>query len=311
MAAAKDDYQWTKEKVDRLRKIAALVQSGTKDVVDEEGAWTVLKLLSSFQLHGTYLPIMCGQRDKGYVDRLFYIDLNAGSGLVHVEGTQALVPGTALIGANVHRVHEHESYDYDYDHYIFVEPIEKKAEALEQRLLEWLPKDKFTLIRKGADDAVPMILSMLTKRDHYLCTFDPYGFEQGTWNGYGKLIANTARGDMFINFQTTSVKRTSEQNRKNFFGPNYPGDYLDRSEDEILQSFRRDILGPNRAVVEDVRIKGGDGFRYYYDMVYAVAQTGGGARFMKAFRDLERRVAKLTGDDIKGMLSNQGLDKWS
>jgi hypothetical protein len=175
------------------------------------------------------------------------------------------------------------------------------------------PTDEVTVVAAGADDAVQAILDSLAKKNsHYLAVFDPYAFKQGSWESYGRLISNTPRGDLLITFQTSMVKRTSEKQRKAFFGPAYDPGIMNMTEDKILEWFKETCLRPHRPIVDHVRVRASGAWgRYYYDLVYCVARTAGGNPFMKAFGDVRRRVESLTGETIQDMLKNKGLDRFN
>jgi three-Cys-motif partner protein len=277
-----------------------------REIVYEAGAWAVLKLVTLLHVHDIYLRIMANQRREGNWGRLFYIDLNAATGLVQIEGTRTVVAGSAIVGADTWR----RGVANSYDHFVYVEPNPRWAEALRARLIRWLPRDRFTVFEESADTAVPKIVEMLSKsRSHYLSVFDPFAFQEGSWASYGRLLESTKRGDMVITFQTTMVKRSTPEIISSFFGPHVP-DYKDSSEDRILNLFR-DHLRPFREVVENVKVRaGGSHGRYYYDLVYAVARTRRHNPFMQGIVDLKSRVECLTGQQIDRMIGYRTLDRF-
>lgn len=300
------DFEWLSQKIDFLRAIAGPARDVLRETVYEAGAWAVLKLVTLLHVHDIYLRIMTNQRREGNWQKLYYIDLNAATGLVQIEGTRTVVGGSALVGADTWRRGETNTYD----HFIYVEPNPKWAAALRSRLRLWLPPDRFTVFEEGADSAVPKIVEMLaTTRSHYLSVFDPFAFQEGSWASYGKLLESTRRGDMVITFQTTMVKRSTPEIISRFFGPHTP-EYRDLSEERILRLFG-DHLRPYREVVENVTVHaGGSHGRYYYDLIYAVARTRRHNPFMQGISDLKTRVERLSGTQIDRMIGYRTLDRF-
>jgi three-Cys-motif partner protein len=300
------DFEWLSQKIDYLRAIAGPARGILRETLYIAGAWAVLKLVTLLHVHDIYLRIMANQRREGNWEKLFYIDLNAATGLVQIEGTRTVVGGSAILAADTWRRGEANSYD----HFVYVEPNPLWAEALRARLVRWLPADRFTVFEEGADTAVPKIVEMLaTSRSHYLSLFDPFAFQEGTWASYGRLLESTKRGDMVITFQTTMVKRSSPEIISRFFGPHVP-DYRDSSEDRILTLFR-DHLRPLREVVESVKVRaGGSHGRYYYDLIYAVARTRRRNPFMQGIIDLKSRIERLNGQQIDRMIGYRTLDRF-
>lgn len=300
------DYQWLSQKIEHLRAIGLPVRNVRRETVYEAGSWAILKLVTLLHLNDIYLSIMARQRKLGHWDRLYYIDLNSANGLVRIEQSKTVVAGSALVGADTWR----RGPGGAYDHYIFVEPRADWSDALRDRLTAVLPSDMFTVYSEGADTAVPKIVSRLAEnRSHYFSLFDPFAFQEGTWESYGRLLQATRRGDMVVTFQTTMVKRTTPEIVGRFFGP-YAADYRDLSESGILELFENH-LRPYREVVEHVRIKaGGRHGRYYYDLIYAVARTKRGNPFMKGVTELKGRIEGLTGDQIDKMIGYRSLDSF-
>lgn len=302
-----EGYDWLSEKVEHVRAIAAGIRGIRRDVVYEAGAWSILKLVTLLHLNDIYLSIMANQRALGHWDRLYYIDLNSATGLVRIEGTKTVVAGSAIVGADTWRRGPKRAYD----HYIFVEPKAEWASALDERLRSILPRDRFTVYAEGADTAVPKIIERLAEANsHYFSVFDPFAFQEGTWESYGKLLQATRRGDMVVTFQTTMVKRATPEIVHKFFGP-YATEYRDLSEEGILSLFKNH-LQPYRAVVEHVRVAaGGKHGRYYYDLIYAVARTARGNPFMRGIQDLKERIESCTGEQIDRMLGSHSLESYN
>jgi three-Cys-motif partner protein len=300
------DFEWLSQKIDYLRAIAGPARGILRETVYEAGSWAVLKLVTLLHVHDIYLRIMANQRREKNWEKLFYIDLNAATGLVQIEDTRTVVAGSAIVGADTWR----RGVANSYDHFVFVEPNPQWAKALQARLIRWLPRDRFTVFEEGADTAVPKIVDLLSmSKSHYLSVFDPFAFQEGSWASYGKLLESTNRGDMVITFQTTMVKRSTPKIIGKFFGPHVP-EYRDSSEDRILALFR-DHLRPFREVVESVKVRaGGAHGRYYYDLIYAVARTRRQNPFMQGIIDLRSRIERLSGQQIDRMIGYRTLDRF-
>jgi three-Cys-motif partner protein len=305
-AKGASDYEWLSQKIDYLRKIAEPVREIHRDVLYEAGAWSVLKLVTQDYLNDVYLSIMANQRRLGRWNRLFYIDLNSATGLVRIENSRVVVAGSAIVGANTWK----RGPDRAYDHYVFVEPRTEWVDALRARLTGILPSDRFTVYAEGADTAVPKIVAQLGEtKSHYLSVFDPFAFQEGTWDSYGRLLQQTGRGDMIVTFQTTMVKRATPEIVGRFFGA-YATEYRDLPESGILDLFKRN-LRPYRDVVEHVRITAGGRYgRYFYDLIYAVARTKRGNPFMRSVAQLKDRIQALTGEQIDRMVGYHSLDNY-
>jgi three-Cys-motif partner protein len=273
----------------------------------EAGAWVVLKLIGLLYAHDVYLPIMAKQRAKERWRKLFYIDFNAAAGLVRLEGTSSVVAGSALIAANNLLRPEGQGYDSA----IFVEPDKAAFKALGERLSTVLPSDRYKLLNVSANEAVPEILADLNAAGaHYLSLFDPFGFQQGDWQAYGRLLSQTDRGDMIVTFQTTAAKRAGESTFAQFLGKSIPG-LQALSEPEVLVAFQ-DRLREYRGAVGSARIKAGPGHgRYYYDLVYAAAKTWRRNPFMHAFVDFETRVAGMSGTAVETTLRSPPLSHFA
>jgi three-Cys-motif partner protein len=289
---------WLDAKLAYLTRMGAPFTELGGSLCYEAGAWGVLKLIGLLYAHDVYLSIMSKQRAKERWSKLFYVDLNAATGLVRVGGSNRKVAGSAIIAAN----NLLRSQGQGYDHAIFVEPSTEACQALDARLGSVLNGEQFTILNKTANEAVPEILEALgTANAHYLSLFDPFGFQQGDWNAYGRLLSSTERGDMLIAFQTAAAKRAGEQAFAQFIGKSVPG-LMAMAEEDVLSTFEA-RLGEFRGAVGSARIKAGPGHgRYYYDLVYAAARTWNRNPFMNAFRDLERKLAGMTGTAVESVL---------
>jgi len=298
--------EWLDSKLEYLSRLGSAFAGIGGSECYEAGAWDVLKLIGLLYAHDVYLPIMAKQRAKKRWAKLYYIDLNAASGLVRVGSSARRVAGSALIAANNLLRPSGQSYD----HAIFVEPSAAACLALSARLAAALPADRYTIVNKTANEAMPDILRAVGTADaHYLSLFDPFGFQQGDWDAYGRLLGSTQRGDMLVVFQTTAAKRAGEAAFARFVGRSVPG-LMNMSETEVLATFET-RLAEVRGAVGSARIRAGAGHgRYYYDLVYAAARTWKRNPFLNAFGDFERKVGGMTGAAVEAVLSSPPLSHW-
>jgi hypothetical protein len=87
------DVEWLDSKIEYLRALAEpFAEQGVEPVYDA-GPWDALKLLGLLYAHDVYLDILSKQLAKGRWAKLYYVDLNAGSGLVRLDHTRTVVPG--------------------------------------------------------------------------------------------------------------------------------------------------------------------------------------------------------------------------
>lgn len=297
---------WLDSKLEYISLLAAPFRQIAPAESYEAGAWAALKLFGLLYAHDVYLPILAKQRAKARWKSVYYVDLNAASGLVKLEGSGRVVAGSALIAANAMLRPDGKGYD----HAIFVEPDAGACKALDARLASVLPAQKFTVLQEPSERALPKIIAALTAADaHYLSFFDPFGLQEGDWRTYGRLLESTERGDMLVVFQTTAPKRAGEAAFARFMGRSEPG-LASMSEPEVLASFQA-RLQEYRGAVGSVRIKAGPGHgRYYYDLVYAAARTWNRSPFMTAFNDFEAKLGGMTGAAVESVLASPPLSHY-
>lgn len=300
MPAKKDDRTWMEEHFKALQGVADKVGNIHPDVLENGAPWAVLKHMAVRNLLGMYLGIISKQ---AWVKQRFYIDTNSSCGLNLLRDTKFKVAGSALIGATT---------ETPFDHYFFIEPDPVKRAALEARLAHLLPAGKFSVYRRGADEDLPDIMGRIPRHDaHYFAVVDPYGLSGITWKGLNAVMGHP-RGDVLINFQTTHVKRGRRDQAEAFFGSPEVLGLIDRGapEDEIRDHFLERVH-TCRQVTETIRVMSGGRNRYYYDLVYAVARTGGdNPWFAKVLPPLKRRVENLTGEGVINILTSNRIDRF-
>jgi three-Cys-motif partner protein len=99
-----------------------------------------------------------------------YLDLFAGSGLVSIEGTPDVVGGSPLVACSGGK----------FDYSILVEIKKQKAEALDERLGVFLPKEKYHVIQGNCNEKVDEIISEIkskVSKPIILAFVDPEGME--------------------------------------------------------------------------------------------------------------------------------------
>jgi three-Cys-motif partner protein len=279
--------------------------------VYQTGPWTVLKLLAVYYTVDFCVRIMAaphhetGEPRQGF-GSVVYIDLNAGSGLVGIKDTKAIVAGTALIGPGLSRENPTRAFDYHF----LVEPDEGRANALELRLAALLPRERFRVIRKGADDAIDEIVPRLVQTNaNFVAVFDPYGFQEGSEKSWARLLGGRRRGDLISTFQTKLATRHTARTITPVIGAGI----LDGLEDshlttsEALEAFRTSVKR-HRPVVRDVRIRAGD-TGYFYDVLYATRASRTGEDWAGAFDRVKAKLEALDGTRIRTMLKYRTLER--
>lgn len=244
---------------------------------------------------------------------VIYIDLNAGSGLVSIRGTKALVAGTGLIGPGLSVRGNHRPFDY----HILVEPDAARATALRRRVSTLLPAEAFQVLQKGADDATDEILAELkSRRANFLMVYDPYGFQEGSEESWGKILRDRSHGDLIATFQTKLATRHTAKTISPVVGAEAVAGAEDEhlTTEEALKAFQRSILRW-RPVVMPARVRAGD-TGYFYDVVYATRQSKSITNdWATAFGRVRDKLNALDGTAIRTMLTyrtlDRGLEEWS
>lgn len=299
MPAKKDDRQWVEEHYQALRQDAERVAHIHPDVLEPVKPWSILKQIAVRNILGMYLGVMARQE---WAKTRTFIDTNSSCGVNLLEATQHRVAGSSLIGA---------SSDTPFTQYHFIEPDRVKREALEARLAVVLRGRTYEVHGAPADDALPRIMKRVPRYDaHYFAVVDPYRLSDITWKGLSALMAHP-RGDVLINFQTTQVKRGTKEIAEAFFGTAKVSDLIDQdaSEDLLLKCFL-DQVHAVRPMTETLRVRSGK-TRYYYDIIYATAQTRGGNPWLaNAVGPLRQRLERITGEDVLAMLQSESLDRF-
>ena len=275
------------------------------------GAWTVLKLLAVQYTVDFCLKIMAApNRESGKPRQGFgsvaYIDLNAGSGLVRPKGTKSILAGTGLIGPALSRDNPGRAFDMHF----LVEPDPGLAQALEVRVGALIPKDRFRVIQRGADEAVGEILDIVRSGNaNFVAVFDPFGFNEGSEESWARLLRERDHGDLIATFQTKMAVRHTAKSIAPLVGPSV----LDGHEDEhltteaALKAFTESV-GRYRRVVQAVRIRAGDQ-AYFYDLVYATRLSRTGGQWADAFGRVKARLEALDGATMKTMLNYRTLER--
>lgn len=298
LASRKTHREWVTEHFASLKAAAAGVSHIHPEVVEDGPHWSVLKHLAIHNSLGMYLAIMSRQR---WAKELYYVDTNSSCGISLLRKTTFKVAGSSLIGATT---------TTPFHHYFFVEPDPQKHVALTERLDAVLPAGKFTVYSERADSAIPKIMAQIPQRDaHYFAVVDPYNMSGISWGGLSALMSHD-RGDILMNFQTTQVKRVTNEIAEAVYGDGRVIEYRDRqaSEEEMLALFL-DRMRTRRPVTETIRVRSGTN-RYYYDLIYASAATRGDNPWMKMVRSLKKRVESLDGKRVIDILQTRDLGEY-
>jgi len=308
-------YKWASPKVAWLRSLSKRVPR--EGALYPAGPWTVLKLLAVQYTADFCLGIMAapskttGRPRQGF-GAVVYVDLNAGSGLVSIRDTRAVVAGTGLIGPGLSVREGRRPFDY----HILVEPDQQRAEALERRVGTLLPADAFRIIRKGADEATSEVLAEIKARNaNFVLVFDPYGFQEGSEESWARILRERSHGDLIATFQTKLAVRHTARSIAPVVGDaileGTTDDHL--TTEEALEAFRRSVARC-RQVVQSARVRAGD-TGYFYDVVYATRQSKSLTNdWAAAFKRVKNRLDALDGTAIKTMLTirtlERGIEAW-
>ena len=94
-----------------------------------------------------------------------------------------------------------------------------------------IPKDRFRVIQRGADEAVGEILDIVRSGNaNFVAVFDPFGFNEGSEESWARLLRERDHGDLIATFQTKMAVRHTAKSIAPLVGPSV----LDGHEDEHL-----------------------------------------------------------------------------
>lgn len=282
-----DPFDWFKKQADPILEISEQVRTIQPDIVNEFGAWSLIKLVALVYFVNIYTPIISSKKGK-WVDNMIYIELLAGSGLCQIKETFDNIAGSpVLVSALAKR---------PFDKTILVEMNSDFCSALDQRLAKF--GSNYKIIEKDCNLAIDEILEEVSPNDHYLAFIDcQSGFEM-QWSTLIKLLSRP--GDLIFNFQSVSVHRTvcqyqdnpsiEPRSLMNLYGDDRWKEYQTR--EECLKGYIDKIrTETNREVVIPLYVRGPKS--YHYDLIVATRKTGANNPWMDPMREVQIRFKKL------------------
>ena len=281
------NYAWLKPRVRKLIELAEPFKTIHPNVFYETGQWSIIKLLTLLRFVPIYTKIIKSPKQAQYFDKMYYIDLLAGSGLCKVGKKGDVVAGSALIAASL-------CY-HEFDQYFLVEQNAVQKDALEARLRE--KTSNLTIHNCDCNDCIGDIMEQIPERSHYLAFVDCEGLDIGWAN---MKILFEKQGDILFNLQTSSVARLPQKVKNRvtgwqatkeklnwFFGDERwkkchgHEDFLNAYINKIREETKRQIVLP-------LPVKGPRGYRY--DILLATRRTRGGSPWIKPMNELQEKM---------------------
>lgn len=297
--AKSPDREWIADKLGVLTEHAADLVEVKPDVTNEYRPLTALKLIVLSAGVDVFSRIVPQRYDHNY-----YLDLFAGAGATRLRGMDSAVVGSPIL-APVMSHHEFAEYH-------FVELKGEKADALKARLdymdsvIEF-PREKCFIHEANANDFVHEFLE--NHRSNFggfegfnMFSFvDPEGMDPD-WH-VTRRIADLY-GDMLIHYPETTVNRDHETGKARSYFPTGVDLEQCRTEDKRRAAYRDGLESRrNTDITVPIRIdSGSSGGNYHYDLIYATRETGGGAPYVAAMEDIQRKISLLDGDHIRRVL---------
>lgn len=138
-------------------------------VYDKYSPHTLLKLITIASYSKGFCDIANSEHTRrlGY-DKSVYVDLFAGSGIVKIRGTNDLVAGSTVAA----------THGGIFDYAVAVEMQERKSIALQTRLSNYLPSEKFNVIHGDCNLKIGDVIAKIkehAKKPIILCFVDPEG----------------------------------------------------------------------------------------------------------------------------------------
>lgn len=294
------DYDWLKLRITRLLDIAKPLKTVHPDVFYDTGSWSIVKLLTVLRFVPIYTKIIKAPKQRGFFDKMFYIDLLAGSGLCRIGGSKGdIVAGSASVACG-------ECY-HPFDKYLLVEKDPAKAQALKARI--GTMTSNFEVFQCDCNECIGQIMSEIGDKSHYLAFVDCEGLDV-SWSTMKALFAKN--GDVLFNFQTQEICRlpTIVRNRSKgceamaerlnwYFGDD--GWRNCTSPDQLLQLYidkiRRET---SREIVLPLPVKGERSYRY--DIVLATRKTRGGSPWIQPMKELQEIMGGYRPEIIRETL---------
>jgi three-Cys-motif partner protein len=266
-------------------------------------AWSLLKLASLRYLGSMYTRVMKRCIEKGYFNRMYYVDFFSGPGINKIENTNVFCFGSPLIINTFDK-------ERQFSKMLLNDADKNNKKALESRLTQ-IAQTEYVVKDDDANLFVEKIASEISeKKCHSLIFIDPYSTEF-SWKSMESVLGLNA--DLFFLFQTSQMPRgipvTTRPDAKirSFFK-----DYEEVSEicredsmpdkaSIVLEIYKKDVQetkGPE-TLLESIRIGKGN---FYYDMLFVTKKTQGGNPWFKAVMDLKRRIESYDNESVEQTL---------
>lgn len=304
-------HAWLRSRLPELvkdtKKIAEIC-----DIFNDAREWAALKLLFLF----SYVQIYTSIIPKNF-EKMYYIDLFAGSGVNKIDTTSDLLAGSPVIVPMFAR--------QPFDNLFLIERDYERRGCLHKRLsLLQIPNFEVIGLNReqkiDCNSEIDHVLPILSERStHYLVFIDGYGLEVD-WDTIMKLLKRS--GDLIIRFPTSEIGRVwGNANRGKegdirkiikFFGNNIKSEIrFKKRGSNLLKTYMDQIQWGGREITKNIKIKGGQGYRY--DLIFATRETRGGTPWIKAILHLKRKIEQYTGKAIRRALDictgrSTGLD---
>ena len=271
------------------------------------GAWSFLKLL----VLGYYIRVYTDIAKKRF-GKIAYIDLCAGDGFNRIKGINEVIAGSPTLAYIGPRKSTKDGISKEFDQIILIEKSKRKSDKLKQIM----PKTAQILnADANSEEAIDFIKEILKENNinHFLAFIDPYGFEIH-WKTIEELLI--LKGDLIINFMTTSIQRSwgsfySDKTKPNlrpkkesidlFFGDeswmDIPSTEDGGTVNDLLQLYISKI-SKYREIVIPIQVKGLQG-QYNYHLLVATIKTSGSQRWLEAVYRVRDKVESVTDKNIE------------
>ena len=298
-----DDFDWLKRRLGYLTDNDAfkVINSLDHDPIPtfRPGAWTMLKEMLLAYYAPNYLRIL---RNQDWVNRLIYIDMFSGSGIIGIEGLKKYYLGSPLIIT-------HCIGDQKFDGYYFMDNEKAKLDQL-GIVLNATRKEDHTDLRLGDCNAtIGGIINELGEYGtHSLIFIDPFATEIkfDTIRTLGSIGC-----DLVVTVATEEIYRSVKQWANN---PSWNTDALDaffgnsgwknklndvKSDEEIFDYYSELIMSEaykKRPIGTRIQ-KTLDG-RHYFILFTSTWGTGDRPPFFKIIDEFSERIQRVSGDQI-------------
>lgn len=291
---------WIYKKIEQLKPYYNQI-SNVKPYIffQTQGGWCLLKLAVLMNYVDTYTLII-RQKMPHLVDKMIFIDLLAGSGITYVKSCNFYLPGSSIIAAATPRRPE-----YQFDNIITIDHNPVSCNTLRLRLEQFKMAQRHIALEGEVNTKIDDVIPHLPGRTHYLAFVDNQGFN-ASWNTIQKLL--DYRGDIFINFPTSSMGRVWGNAKKGkpkhrmimnrFFG-NHVWEQA-KSREDLLKIYVKKIeeykglYSPNRDITRVIPVFGGQKFNNRkYDLVFATIRTKSGSKWVRSLDRLIERAQTL------------------